>query len=106
MILGMKTTQTTAKPASHQFTKVAPYLYRTDAGKYYGRVKRNGKIHQQSLATTDYQTAKNKLKDFIREIESKAVEVPDITFEDAGKQWLDSLYDFEVIVPAPPRNQP
>ena len=78
--------------ASHTFTRVAPYLYRTEVDKYYGRIKRNGKIHQKSLETAEYETAKRKLRDFIKEIETKAVEVPDITFEEASKLWLESLY--------------
>jgi hypothetical protein len=47
---------------------------RTDSGKFDGRIKRDGNIHQESLETTDRETANRKLKDFIRKIESKAVE--------------------------------
>jgi integrase len=81
--------------ASQSFVKVAPYLYRTEAGMYYGKIKREGKIHKQSLKTEDLQTAKRKLKDFIGEIESKTVESPDITFDEAIKLWLESLYDLK-----------
>ncbi len=59
------------KYASQTFKKVLPYLYVTEAGTYYGKVKRNGKIHKQRLETTDFHTAKNKPKDFLEEVESK-----------------------------------
>lgn len=77
--------------ASQTFTKVAPYLYRTQAGKYYGKVKRNGKIHKQSLGTSDFQTAKNSLKDFLEEVESKKDGMPDKLFQDFVKDWLESI---------------
>jgi hypothetical protein len=52
-------------------------------------------LHRKALDTADFGTAKRKLKDFIKEIESKAVEVPDITFEDAGKKYVESLYELK-----------
>jgi integrase len=79
------------KYASHAFTRVAPYLYRNDAGSYYGKIKRNGKIHQKSLDTSDFQTAKRTLKEFEKEVESKKDGLPDMPFQDFAKQWLESI---------------
>jgi integrase len=82
---------TASKYASHRFIRVAPYLYRAETGMYYGKLKRNGKIHQKSLETSDFQTAKRSLKDFEKEVESKKDGLPDMRFEDFTKQWLESI---------------
>jgi len=93
-------TKSTARPpaddtkpkfASHRFTYVAPYLYRTEAGVYYGKIKRNGKIHQKSLDTSDFQTAKINLKEFQKEVETKDQTAPDMLFQDFAAQWLESV---------------
>jgi integrase len=82
----------TATYASHQFTRAAPYLFRNEAGTYYGKKKHQNKIHQESLGTSDYETAKRELKEFLKRVESKSTEKPDITFDDASKQWLEAQY--------------
>ncbi len=51
---------------------------------YYGKIKREGKIHTKSLDTSDSAKAKEELKEFIKKIESKAVEIPRMTFEEVG----------------------
>ena len=86
-----KTAVVTARYASQIFTKVAPYLYRTEAGEYYGKIKRNGKIHKQKLKTKDFQTAKRNLKEFEKEVESKKDGAPDMLFQEFVKDWLESI---------------
>ena len=68
--------------ASQSLTRVTQQLYRTDAGQYFGKIKRNGKIHKKSLETTDFQTAKRSLKEFEKEVESRAAGSPDMLFQD------------------------
>lgn len=54
-------------------------------------VKHEGRIHKRSLETADVQSAKNNLKDFVKEVESKDDALPDVLFQDFTKRRLEGI---------------
>ena len=80
---------------SKQLVQVAQNLYRDGNGKYHARIMYKGKAHKKSLKTSDRETANRNLRDYEKSLAKQSVEKPDITFADASKLWLDSLYDLK-----------
>ena len=80
---------------SQTFNRVADNLYRTGEGTYFARFSFEGKQYKKSLKTHDRKQADRELAAFVKKIEAKAVEAPDITFEDAARRWLDDLYELK-----------
>jgi integrase len=71
--------------------RVADNLYRTGEGTYFARVYFNGKNFKKGLDTHDRQLANRKLANFIKQIESKEAEMPDLFFQDFTVRWLESI---------------
>ena len=78
------------KYASQTFTRVSENLFKTEAGVYYGRLKKAGKVHKKKLSD-DFVTAKRKLREFEAEVENKGTLSPDILFQHIAEEWLQSL---------------
>ncbi len=76
---------------SQKLNRVADNLYRTGEGTYFARVYFNGKTFKKSLETHDRQLASRKLAEYIKQIESKEAETPDLLFQDFAAQWLESV---------------
>jgi len=76
---------------SQNLNRVADNLYRTGEGTYFARVYFNGKNFKKSLETHDRKLADRKLADFIKQIESKEAETPDLLFQDLATRWLESI---------------
>ena len=55
------------------FPKIPHLLQYVSNGKYYGRIKANGKVIRESLKTIVWTTAKLRLKDFLKTHQEGAV---------------------------------
>ena len=73
------------------FPKVPNLLQYVGSGKYYARVKINGKIFRSSLETDVFTTAKTKLLDFVRAQRTKKDQVSVMTFGVARKLFEKQL---------------
>lgn len=76
---------------SQKLNRVADNLYRTGEGTYFARVHFNGKNFKKSLDMHNRKLADRKLTDFVKQIESKEAEIPDMLFQDFTVKWLESL---------------
>jgi integrase len=76
---------------SKVFNRVADNLYRTGEGTYYARLRLKGKNFKSSLGTHDRKTADRKLSDYIKEIENKEAELPDVYFPEFADKWLETI---------------
>lgn len=76
---------------SKVLNRVADNLYRSGEGTYYARFKLAGKHYKKSLGTHDRKTADRKLADYVKEIENKEQEAPDVDFGTFADSWLETI---------------
>ena len=81
------------------FPKLPHLLQYVGSGKYYARVKRDGKIIRQSLATEVWTNAKLKLVDFLKEQQTQKSSSESVTFVDALKAYREQLNTDTAIKP-------